>query len=99
MKKLLMACLVCITLSNTICFADDENSNSQRIVLYNLALVQQNNNIPPRSAEIDESSAKMNFGLMMNVLGGRYNLSGDENAPIYLKVRRHSISIRFVWKF
>lgn len=99
MKKLLMACLVCITLSNTICFADDENSNSQRIVLYNLALVQQNNNSLSRGAEIDESSAKMNLKLMMNVFGGRHNLSGNENAPIYLKVRRHSISIRFEWKF
>lgn len=94
-----MACLACITLLSTICFADDETTRLPKSVILNLALVQQNNNVPYLGTEIDENSAKMNLKLVMDVLGGRHNLSGDENAQIFLKVRRHSVSIRFEWKF
>lgn len=68
-------------------------------IMRNLTLIPQNNNFPTLEMTETPSDSKMGVEFMAKALGGSYNLSSDDSAPVFVRISPKGVSIRFEWKF
>jgi len=101
MKIMRAVCVVGICFHGVCCAGGSENQGTPEVEL-NLALYPQKNNLnlPTLGTETDTAgSARVSVGFVARTLRNGYNFSSNSDAPVFVRISPHSISIRLEWKF
>ena len=102
MKIMRVVCVSGICCLKGVCFARESEKQWSPEVELNLSLYPQKNklNLPTLGTDTNTAgSARVSVGFVARTLRNGYNFSSNSDAPVFVRVSPHAISIRLEWKF
>lgn len=100
MKMMQCACVVGVCCLHGVCCASGGGARASPDVVLDLALYPKKNNLNLPTLGTDTAgSTRVSVGLVARTLVNGYNLFPDTNAPVFVRISPHAISIRLEWKF
>lgn len=102
MKIMRVAGVAVVCCFQGVCFAGGIGVRGSPEVELNLSLYPQKNNLNLPTLGTDAGtavSARVSVGFVVRTLRKGYNFSSNSDAPVFVRISPHAISIRLEWKF
>lgn len=102
MKTLCVVFLVGICFLSKPCAAEESTTQVSKRVLLNLTLIPLETNLPSFDTGKPVDGARPEIEVMIQTiqtLRGKYSISSDASAPIFVRISPRAVSIRFEWSF